>query len=109
MQLRKQTVWVVMHYEYIGLPGCPSLDALQCHVSSSRRQAEAYIFRGCVDAHSWWQLHPYVLDAEDGWLDEGNEAYYYSYRGKPLKSAPHKRALAAFRKHVARNPEIYRS
>jgi hypothetical protein len=103
-----KTVWVVMHYEYIGSPDCPQIDALQFHVSSSRREAEVYIRRGCVDAHSWWQVHPHVVDTED-LMNEGDEVYYYSYRGARLKFAPHSRALTAFRKHVARNPEVYRS
>jgi hypothetical protein len=108
MALPKRTVWVVMHYEYIGLPECPHVDALQFHVSSSKRKAEAYIRRVIVDAHSWWQLHPHGIDSQD-YLMEGDEVYYYSYRGAHLRSAPHKRALTAFQKHVDRNPEFYRS
>jgi hypothetical protein len=34
------------------------------------------------------------VDDEDG--DEGCVTYYYSYQGKALRSAPHKRAMKAF-------------
>ncbi len=107
MSRRKQTVWVVMHYEYMGssMEDC-WLDALQFHVSSSLKKAEKYIQELRVDAHSWWQIHPHVLDAND--FREGDEVHYYSHRGTPLSAAPHRRAVAAFRKHCARNPELYR-
>jgi hypothetical protein len=56
-----------------------------------------------VDAHSWWQVYPFELDGTK--FDEGQEIYYYSRRGTRLKAAPQRRALSAFRKHVARHPE----
>jgi hypothetical protein len=103
MSRRKQTVWVVMHYEIMGLPETPRVDSVQFHVSSSLAKAEEYIRRGLVDAHSWWQVHPHVVDSTD--FDEGVEVYFYSHRGTPLKAAPMRRAISAFRKHVARHPE----
>lgn len=100
----KPTVWVIMHYEFMGHPDSPWIDSVQFHVSSSRKKAESYIRGRVVDAHSWWQVHPHVLDA-NGADAEGDEAYFYSHRGTPLKSAPIERARAAFQKHVLRHPE----
>jgi hypothetical protein len=105
MGTRKRTVWVVMHYEVMGLPDNYRVDSVQFHVSSSRDKAEEYVRRVRVDAHSWWQVHPHVLDAAD--FAEGEEVYYYSYRGARLRAAPTGRAVAAFRRHVARHPEWY--
>src|SRR5262245_15489714 len=105
MTKRKRTVWVVMHYEIIGLPKAPQVDALQFHVSSSLAKAESYIRRGWVDAHSWWQVHPHVVDSKDP--DEGEKVYYYTRRGRRLKAAPMKQAIAAFHRHVKRFPEFY--
>jgi hypothetical protein len=97
-----------MHYEFMGLPNSPHLDSVQFHVSSTLKKAEKYMRIGSVAAHSWWQVHPHTLDADGGdWLYEGEEVYYYSHRGTPLKSAPVHRALAAFRKYVALHPERY--
>src|SRR5687768_11444766 len=95
-----------MHYEIMGLPDDPRVDAIQFHVSSSLEKAEEYIRSSGVDAHSWWQVHPHEVDSAD-WLAEGEEVYYYSHRGTRLKTAPTKRTIAAFRKHVARHPELY--
>jgi hypothetical protein len=97
-----------MHYEFMGSPDVPQLDALQFHVSSSRKKAESYI-RSCgVQSHSWWQVHPHTLDAKgDDAFTDGEEVYYYSFKGTPLKSAPTERAFAAFQKHAARYPELY--
>ena len=94
-----------MHYEFMGLPDSPRVDSVQFHVSSSLRKAEGYIRKHHVDSHSWWQVHPHVIDTAD--FDEGVEVYFYSYRGAPLKTAPTRQALAAFKKHVARYPEFY--
>ena len=70
MAKRKRTVWVVMHYEIMGSTKDPRVDALQFHVSSSLAKAAAYI-KGCwVDAHSWWQVHPHIVDSENP--DEGD-------------------------------------
>jgi hypothetical protein len=108
MKKRKQVVWVVMHYEYMGLPTSAWIDSMQFHVSSSLKNAEKYIRTLHVDAHSWWQVHPHVLDASlDDWDSEGTEVYYYSHRGTQLKSAPQTRAFKAFQKHTARYPEFY--
>src|SRR5215211_1870426 len=38
---------------------------------------------------------------------EGEEVYFFSHRGTPLKAAPTGRAITAFHRHVARNPEFY--
>jgi len=105
MPKRPQTVWVIMHYEIMGLSESYWIDCLQFHVSSSLKKAEASIRRVQVDAHSWWQVHPHEIDTTD--FDEGVETHFDSHRGTRLKSAPATRAIAAFRKHVARNPEIY--
>ena len=105
MRQRERTVWVVMHYEYMGLPDSPRIDSVQFHVSSSLANAEMYIRAIQVDSHSWWQVHPHVIDTSD--FDEGNEVVYYSHRGTRLKAAPFKRALTAFQKHAARHPEFY--
>jgi hypothetical protein len=106
MARRKQFVWVVMHYEIIGTPKAPQIDSIQFHVSSSLAKAEAYIRSCWVDAHSWWQVHPHEVNATDR-LNEGEEVYFYTRRGARLRSAPTAKAIAAFRKHVARYPEIY--
>ena len=105
MKKDKQIIWVVMHYEYMGLPDSPRIDSVQFHVSSSLKEAEKYIRGGGVESHSWWQIHPHVLDAEE--LSEGDVVNYYSHRGRHLKSAPFARAKAAFLKHTARYPEFY--
>jgi hypothetical protein len=107
MKQTKPTIWVIMHYEFIGLPQSPYIDSVQFHVSSSLKKAEKYIRDRVVDAHSWWQVHPHVLDADSN--DEGSEVHYYSHRGTPLKTPPMKRARASFLKHVARYPEFYPS
>jgi hypothetical protein len=99
-------VWVVMHYEIIGRPDAPQVDCLQFHVSSNLAKAEAYI-RGCrMDAHSWWQVYPYEVDATDH-LSEGEKVHIYSRRGTRLRTAPTTSAITAFRKHVAKHPEWY--
>jgi hypothetical protein len=95
-----------MHYEFMGLPDSPRVDSVQFHVSSSLRKAEGYIRKLHVDSHSWWQVHPHVIDTPE-LLDEGVEVYFYSHRGTRLKTAPTSRTLAAFKKHVARYPEFY--
>ncbi|MDG3007847.1 hypothetical protein [Paludisphaera mucosa] len=105
MGRRGQTVWVVMHYEIMGLPAAPRVDSVQFHVSSSLEKAEEYVRGVCVDAHSWWQVHPHVVDAAD--LPEGAEVHFYSHRGSRLKAAPMRRAIAAFGRHAARHPESY--
>jgi hypothetical protein len=106
MPQRKQMVWVVMHYEIIGMPDNYWVDALQFHVSSTLARAEKYIRNCHVDTHSWWQVHPHVVDGTD-FLTEGDEVYFYSRRGTRLKAAPTKKAIATFRKFVARNPELF--
>ena len=100
----KQVIWVVMHYEIMGPSDSRYVDSVQFHVSSSLKKAEKFIRGRGVDSHSWWQIHPHVLDTHE---DEGNEVHYYSHRGTPLKSAPMSRAFAAFARHVARYPEFY--
>ena len=93
-----ETIYVIMHYEYMGFSEKSQIDALQVHVSSSLEKAEKYIRSRKVKAYSWWQIHPHVLDfAGDV---EGNEVYYYSHRGTLLKSAPIKRACSAFKKYI---------
>jgi hypothetical protein len=98
MGQRKPIVWVVMHYEIMGLPESPWVDSVQFHVSSSLDKAEEYIRRAGVAAYSWWQVHPHEVDTAD--LGEGDEVHYYSHRGARLKAAPTKRAITAYRKHV---------
>jgi hypothetical protein len=89
------TVYVIMHYEYFE---GGHIDCLQFHVASSLKKAEAYFKIVHVDPHSWWQVHPHVIDhnPKDGW--EGEEFYYYSYRGKRLKEPPHQQARKAWEK-----------
>ncbi len=103
MSQRKRTVWVVMHYEIMGLAESPHVDSMQFHVSSSLDKAEVYIRSGWVASYSWWQVHPYEVDFAE--FDEGAEVYYYSHRGTRLRAAPTTRSIAAFRKHTARHPE----
>jgi hypothetical protein len=107
MSKRQRIVWVVMHYEIMGLPDSPRVDSVQFHMSSSLNKAEEYIHSVHVDWHSWWQVHPHVIDAPD--YDEGEKVYYYSHRGTRLRSAPILRAITAFRKHTARHPDFYPS
>jgi hypothetical protein len=102
----KAKVWIVMHYEYMGDPVAPFPDALQFHVSSTLKRAESYIRGRGVESHSWWQIHPHVLDAK-GDDAEGEEVHYYSYRGTKLKAAPHARTRAAFDRHVLRYPGLH--
>lgn len=105
MSQPKRTVWVVMHYEIMGLPEVPRVDSVQFHVSSSLERAEQYIRGTRTASHSWWQVHPHVVDSAD--FDESDEVHYYSHRGARLTAAPTTRAIAAFRRHVARHPEWY--
>jgi hypothetical protein len=105
MGQRKRTVWVVMHYEIMGVPDAPRVDSVQFHVSSSLSKAEEYIRSVQVDAHSWWQVHPHAVDAAD--FDEEGEVHYYSHRGTRLRAAPTGRAITAFCRHAARHPESY--
>ncbi|MBS0207623.1 MAG: hypothetical protein JSS27_01590 [Planctomycetes bacterium] len=95
---RKQgrQVWVVMHYEVLGPRRRPYFDALQFHVASSLKGAETWIRSVGVESHSWWQVHPYIIDDQSG--EEGDQIVYFSYRGKRLAAAPQKRALAAYDK-----------
>jgi hypothetical protein len=106
MSQRKRTVWVVMHYEIMGLPDSPRVDSVQFHVSSSLEKAEEYMRNSRVDTHSWWQVHPHEVDA-DPFVGEGDEVHYYSHRGTQLTAAPTTRAISAFRRHAARHPERY--
>jgi hypothetical protein len=103
---RKKTVWVVMHYEFTKLAREVFVDSVQFHVSSSRRRAEKYIRERWVCPYSWWQVHPHVVD-DDEWLhNEGDEVYYYSHRGRPLRSPPFRQALKAYKREqdrVAKN------
>jgi hypothetical protein len=87
-----------MHYEFMGLRRSPYVDSVQFHVSSSLAKAEEYVRKLHVQSHSWWQVHPHLVDDPDHLLDEGQEVYYYSHRGTRLKTAPWKRARAAFDK-----------
>lgn len=103
MDQRTRTVWVVMHYEIMGLPESPRVDSVQFHVSSTLEKAEAYIRGTRTDAHSWWQVHPHDIDPDN--LGEGGEVHYYSHRGARLRAAPTRRSISAFQKHAARHPE----
>src|SRR5262245_16590315 len=105
MSQRKRTVWVVMHYEILGLPEAPHVDSVQFHVSSSREMAQEYVRRTSVASHSWWQVHPHVVDSTD--CVEGAEVFYYSHRGTQLSAAPVKRSLTAYRRYAARHPEYF--
>ena len=99
------TVWVVMHDEVMR---GEQIDSVQFHVSSSLKEAEKYISRHWVAPYSWWQVHPHVVDHDDSCEgEEGDEVYYYTHKGKPRMSAPLRRALAAFRKAAAKNPEWF--
>ena len=104
MKTKRTTVWVVMHYEYSRLKGVILVDCLQFHVSSSRKRAEKYIRSRSVSSYSWWQIHPHVVDCDD-WKMEGDEVYYYSHRGTPLRSPPFKRAEKAFLREEAKYRE----
>jgi hypothetical protein len=104
MRKKQKTVWVVMHYEIMGIPGALHVDCLQSHVSSTRKKAEKFIRDMWVYPFSWWQIHPHVVDCDD-WLSEGEEVYYYSHRGTPVRSAPVKRAEKAFLREEEKNGE----
>lgn len=105
MSRRKRTVWVVMHYEIMGLPDSPAVDSVQFHIPSSLEKAEEYVRRSRVAPYSWWQVHPHEVDTADH--REGEEVHYYSHRGTRLKAAPTRRSIAAYREHAARHPEWY--
>ncbi len=105
MTHQKQTVWVVMHYEIMGPPDSPWPDSVQFHVSSSLEKAEEYIRSSNVAAHSWWQVHPHVLDSTDP--DEGDKVHHYSHQGAPLTAAPTPQAIAAYRAYATRHPDRF--
>jgi len=88
MGRQKRVVWVLMHYEILGLPDGIHVDSVESHVSSSLAKAEEYIRDMWVEAHSWWQLHPYEIDATP--LEEINKVFYYSHRSTRLTAAPTK-------------------
>jgi hypothetical protein len=93
---RATTVWVVMHYEIFH---GEVVDSVDFHVSSSLKAAEQYMKSVHVMPYSWWQVHPYTVDHDvqrDDW--EGEEVHYYSHTGRPLKSAPVRRAIGALRR-----------
>ena len=104
MRKKQKKVWVVMHYEILGIPGALHVDCLQFHVASTRKKAEKFIRAMWVYPFSWWQIHPHVVDCDD-WLSEGKEVYYYSHRGTPLRFAPVKRAEKAFLRDEEKNRE----
>jgi hypothetical protein len=106
MPKKKQMVWVFMHYEYMGAGSSERIDSVQFHVSSSRRKAEKFVREMWVQPFSWWQVHPYVVDADD-WLSEGEEVYYYSHKGAPLRRPPYKRALRAWERDKVKNPDMH--
>ena len=95
---KKAKVWVVMHYEIMFND---HIDCLQFHVSSSLRAAEKYVAEAGVMAHSWWQVHPHVVDDKPSDGCEGDEVYYYSHTGKRLTRAPVKQALSYYRRFIA--------
>jgi hypothetical protein len=99
---RRTTVWVVMHYEIFH---GERVDSVQFHVSSSLKVAEEYMKRMHVAPYSWWQVHPHIVDCDFDDGCEGDETYYYSYTGRPLKSAPVRRALGAFRRERTRDSQ----
>ncbi|WP_337174498.1 hypothetical protein [Paludisphaera sp.] len=105
MPRRERIVWVVMHYEIMGPSHSSRVDSVQFHVASSLEKAEAYIRSHWVESHSWWQVHPHVVDSDES--DEGDEVHYYSHRGTRLKAAPIKRAVAAYQKYAERHPERF--
>jgi hypothetical protein len=90
---KKPTVWVVMHYEIF--PG-EKVDSVQFHVASSLPAAERYVRQRGVEPFSWWQVHAYIVDHDHFW-DEAPPKYY-SHTGRPLKAAPLRRALSAYRR-----------
>jgi hypothetical protein len=105
MRRRGRIVWVVMHYEIMGLPDALRVDSVQFHVASTLEKAEGYIRKRWVESHSWWQVHPHVVDTDE--FDEGDEVHYYSHRGTRLKAAPIRRAVGAFQKYAERHPERF--
>ena len=85
-----------MHYEIMF---DEHVDCLQFHVSSSLRAAEKYISDCRVAPYSWWQIHSHVVDHDRvHWCDEGKAVHYYRHTGKPLTSAPIRRAISAYRR-----------
>jgi hypothetical protein len=91
-------VWVVIHCEYMQSGRTYKkvhVDEMVFHVASSQSLAEKYVKGQGVDPFSWWKIQEFDMDQEDG---EGAE-YYFTHRGKPVKSPPHKSALAAWFKH----------
>jgi hypothetical protein len=106
MAVKKQhRVWVVMHYEIMGVEPHEWVDCVQFHVSSTLAKAEGYIKRSIVDPFSWWQIHPHVVDTDD---DEGAEVHYYNYKGRAIRAAPTEQAVKAYRKDRRENPSCYK-
>jgi hypothetical protein len=98
----KKPVWVVMHYEIIGEEPNLYVDALQFHVASSLRKAEAYVRgpRG-VASYSWWQVHPLVVDE----YGDSDEVHYFSHTGRRLRKAPMTAAFSAKRRYLNAHPD----
>ena len=92
--MKKKSVWVVTHCEYMGTIEHPHIDEMVFCVSSSLKAAESYIRSIGVDPHSWWLIQNYEIDIDDG---GDMEQHFYSHKGKSLKQPPYKYAEYHFK------------
>jgi len=102
---RPQTVFVIMHYQIVHED---HFDCIQAHVASTLKAAEKYIASAEIPSFSWWQVHPYEIDADPvAEITAKETIYYYNHAGKASKSAPLKQALKAYIKALKDNPELF--
>jgi hypothetical protein len=86
----KRTAWIIIHCEIFE---AGFYDEMIFHVASSWRKAERYLVTHEMVMYSWWKVEVHGMDRNDY---PEPLITHYSNKGKPLKSAPDKKAWAAF-------------
>jgi hypothetical protein len=88
-------VYIVVHHEIFQT--APSVfwdDEMVFYVVSSLATAIDHIKKNHVEPHSWWEILEQTIDSHEWPTSLG----HYSRRGAKLKSAPHEKAVVAFKK-----------
>jgi hypothetical protein len=91
MAKRKKAIWVVVICE-IGDSSHHVIETIS-HVASSLRLAETNLREGWTAPFSWYRVERRLVDDSDS---DPREVRYYSHKGRALKAAPEKRAIASF-------------
>ena len=88
-------VYIIVHHEI--LETAPSVfrdDEMVFYVVSTLETAFDHIKKCHVEPYSWWELLEQTIDSHEWPTSLG----HFSRRGAKLKSAPHEKAVAAFKK-----------